>query len=153
MNDTRFDEKQRLPDVDVLNVHDLCYLNTNFTDLAILSFANTKQVKGVSLTSGDVIWTQDAVLTGVPLDPCLCCSPSGPIFLGNGNNILVLNPLDGSHSETLLADADLKGISTIIFSNYGGHSKFAVKHEDSENSITYYDVKQVPTADTDIKLP
>ena len=122
LNDTKFDEKQRLAAVDVLNVHDLCYFNTNSTDLAILSFANTKQVTGISLTTGGVIWTQDTVLTGVLLDPCLCSSPSGPIFLGNGNNISVLNPLDGSHSETLLADANLKGISTIICSNHDGHS-------------------------------
>ena len=153
LNEARFEEKPKLPDVDILNVHSTCYLNTNSTDLAILSFANTKQVKGISLTTGDVIWTQDTALTGIPLDPCLCCSPSGPIFLGNGNNILVLNPLDGSHLETLLADANLKGISTIIRSNHDGHSNFAVRHEDSENSITCYDVKQVPTADTDIKLP
>ena len=153
LNDTKFHEKQRIPDIDVLNVHDLCCLNTNSTDLAILSFANTKQVMGISLTTAEVIWTQDNVLTGVPLDPCLCCTPSGPIFLGNGNNILVLNPVDGSHSEKLLSDADFKGISIIICSNYDGHSKLAARHEDSENYITCYDVKQVPTADTDIKLP
>ena len=117
LNDTKFHERQRLPDVDVLNVHDLCYLNTKSTDLAILSFANTKQATGISLTTGDVIWTQDTVLTGVPVNPCLCCTQSGPIFLGNGNNVLVLNPLDGSHSETLLGDANLKGISTIICLN------------------------------------
>ena len=137
LNDMIFDEIHRISEIDVPNVYGMCYLKANSNDLAILSFANTKQVIGISLTTGDVIWTQEHLLTGAPLDPYLCSIPTGSVFLGNGNNLLVLNPVDGSHLETLLSDGNLKGISTLIASEQAEENiKVAIRHTEEENLIT-----------------
>ena len=154
LNDMKFDEIHRISEIDVSNVHGMCYLKANSSDLAILSFANTKQVMGISLTTGDVIWTQEHLLTGSPLDPYLCSIPTGSIFLGNGNNLLVLNPFDGAHLETLLSDGTLKGISTMISSEQaGGNLKVAIRHTEEENLITCYNVNIIVNGDLNLVVP
>ena len=154
LNDMKFDEIHSLSEIDVSNVHGMCYLKANSNDLAILSFANTKLVMGISLTTDDIIWRQEHLLTGAPLDPYLCCIPSGSILLTNGNNILVLNPIDGSRSETLISDGNLKGISTIMSSEQTGRDvKIAFRHMEDENLITCYNVNIIVNGDLNLLIP
>ena len=59
------------------------------------------------------------------------------VFLGNGNNLLVLNPFHGSHLDILLSDGHLKDISTMISSEQaGGNLKIAIRHtEDTPDHL------------------
>ena len=101
--------------VDILVVHSLL-LRAESPACPIL--------RGIHFTTGDVSWQYDPE----NLNPHnVCYHPKGYIFVANENNLLVIDPINGSLFTSLMGSEDFENVSQIVSSNYGDGSVLAVK--------------------------
>ena len=114
----------------------MCY--TPHCDAVVLINKNNRQLKGISLASGQPLWKHDTSCGDViPNLADVCSSPDGWICVANGNSILAMDASNGSVIKTLLEyDVNISNIKKLACS----HHKITIKHGQVADNIACFDI-------------